>query len=391
MAEGTPIDLGESDDDEGTLSECSDEFVESENDSEDEEEDYDDEEEDLEAGGDRIDGDDGGDLSDLLNSMGDMKFTEPEASKVDDVVSFLNQQLKLDTAQDGIQEFLVSPAAFSLEVLKLNNNGLGAGGKVIATCLSECFVRSNLAKRRLKLKTFIAGRNRLEVPGAVALAEAFTKIGSLEEFAVPQNGITAKGVEALATCFKSNPNLRVINLNDNTATQLGSAAIAEALPSLPKLEVLNLGDCLCRDQGCHAIVDALSPMVHQALKEVDLSGAELSGAAAMQIVEKWKKFPSTTRLIISSNNFGGVFEDLRGMVAQNIVVGDSDDDQGSLSSDEEEKMSAEETDDEDDVNEEVTATPYNPPHFFTVTVLKTAFTAETILLWHDLNNADLWI
>lgn len=31
---------------------------------------------------------------------------------------------------EGIQDFLVSPSAYSLEVLKLNNNGLGAGGKV---------------------------------------------------------------------------------------------------------------------------------------------------------------------------------------------------------------------------------------------------------------------
>ncbi|XGW13991.1 hypothetical protein V3C99_000348 [Haemonchus contortus] len=448
MAESTPIDLGESDDDEGTLSECSDEYVESEGDYEDEEEDE--EEEGMqESHG----GDDEGNLNDLLNSIGGLKFADTQGRDIDDVVSFHNHQLKLNTAEDaepialqieqhpcmrvldlrgntlgiesgtriaeaiklhpelqrclwsdlftgrlkneippilrslcsamkatnchiteldlsdnafgpigaeGIQEFLVSPAAFSLEVLKLNNNGLGAGGKVIAKCLSECFVRSVQAKRRLKLKTFIAGRNRLEVPGAVALAEAFTKIGSLEEFAVPQNGITAKGVEALATCFEGNPNLRIINLNDNTATQLGSAAIAKALPSLPRLEVLNLGDCLCRDQGCHAIVDALSPTVHKALKEVDLSGAEMSGAAAMQIVEKWKKFPSTVRLIVSSNNFGGVFEQLRAVVNQNIVLGESDDDQGSLSSDDEEKMSAEETSDDDGLKIEAAGSPSDP-------------------------------
>lgn len=30
----------------------------------------------------------------------------------------------------GISDFLKSSSAFSLEVLKLNNNGLGAGGKV---------------------------------------------------------------------------------------------------------------------------------------------------------------------------------------------------------------------------------------------------------------------
>lgn len=31
---------------------------------------------------------------------------------------------------EGIEKFLESPAAYSLQVLKLNNNGLGAGGKV---------------------------------------------------------------------------------------------------------------------------------------------------------------------------------------------------------------------------------------------------------------------
>ncbi|RCN44868.1 hypothetical protein ANCCAN_09151 [Ancylostoma caninum] len=250
---------------------------------------------------------------------------------------------------EGIQDFLVSPSAFSLEVLKLNNNGLGAGGKVIAQCLSQCHTKSVAAGRPLKLKTFIAGRNRLEVPGASALATAFAKIGTLEEIALPQNGITAMGIGALASCFRSNPNLRVINLNDNTATQLGSEAIAKALSSLPNLEVLNLGDCLCRDQGCHAIVDALSPSVHKNLKELDLSGAELSGAAAKQIVEKWRKFPSKTKLILSSNNFGDMFEEVKRMGGKNVVVGDSDDDQGSLSSDDDERMSA--ADSSDDENE----------------------------------------
>ncbi|VDM70272.1 unnamed protein product [Strongylus vulgaris] len=74
---------------------------------------------------------------------------------------------------EGIQDFLVSPAAYSLQVLKLNNNGLGAGGKVIARCLSECHDKSVKAGRILKLKTFVAGRNRLEVPGATALSSAF--------------------------------------------------------------------------------------------------------------------------------------------------------------------------------------------------------------------------
>ncbi|KHJ75891.1 hypothetical protein OESDEN_24491 [Oesophagostomum dentatum] len=133
------------------------------------------------------------------------------------------------------------------------------------------------------------------------------------------------GVGALASCFKENPNLRVINLNDNTATQIGSEMIAKALASLPKLEVLNLGDCLCRDQGCHAIVDALSPTVHTNLKELDISGAELTGEAAKQIIEKWKKFAAKkTRLILTSNNFGKLFNQIKKSAGENVVVGDEE-------------------------------------------------------------------
>uniref|UniRef100_A0A0K0DI42 Ran gtpase-activating protein n=1 Tax=Angiostrongylus cantonensis TaxID=6313 RepID=A0A0K0DI42_ANGCA len=230
---------------------------------------------------------------------------------------------------EGIRQFLVSPAAFSLEVLKLNNNGLGSGGKVIAECLSECHSRSIKLGRPLQLKTLIAGRNRLEVQGAKAFAATFT-VGfffpclRMEELVMPQNGITVDGIEALAMCFTSNPNLRIVNLNDNTVTERGSNAIAKALPSMSKLEVLNLGDCLCRDQGCHFIVDSLSPTVHKSLKEVDLSGSELCGAAAMQIIEKWRKFDNTTRLNVSSNNFGQTFDFVREMASPNVAIGVSE-------------------------------------------------------------------
>lgn len=38
---------------------------------------------------------------------------------------------------EGIEKFLESPSAYSLEVLKLNNNGLGAGGKVRVNVVSS--------------------------------------------------------------------------------------------------------------------------------------------------------------------------------------------------------------------------------------------------------------
>ncbi|KAJ1372254.1 hypothetical protein KIN20_034358 [Parelaphostrongylus tenuis] len=361
--EGTSIEIGEKDDDEGTLSVSSEEYDESEVGSEE----YADDEEmsgDLDVGeqaaacGDK-------ELSDLLESFGCIKFGNENKISTNDVVSFRDQQLKLDSAQDadlivqriekqecmrtlelrgntlgiesgkriaqaiglhselqrclwsdmftgrlkdeippilkslcsamisanchiteldlsdnafgpvgveGLREFLVSPAAFSLEVLKLNNNGLGVGSEIIAECLSECHNRSVKVGRPLKLKTFIAGRNRLEVRGAKAFAATFAKIKTLEELILPQNGITVEGIEALAECFVSNPNLRVVNLNDNTVTERGSDAIARALALMSKLEVLNLGDCLCRDQGCHVIVDSLSPKIHKSLKKSGFVG-----------------------------------------------------------------------------------------------------------------------
>ncbi|VDL87533.1 unnamed protein product, partial [Nippostrongylus brasiliensis] len=149
----------------------------------------------------------------------------------------------------GISQFLVSKSAYSLKVLKLNNNGLGAGGKIIAKCLIDCHKNASRDGYEFKLKTFVAGRNRLENPGAKALAEAFKILGSLEEVSIPQNGIQAEGICALARSFEFNPSLRVINLNDNTCTAVGATALAEVLGELTELEVLDLGDSLCRDDG----------------------------------------------------------------------------------------------------------------------------------------------
>ncbi|KJH48197.1 leucine Rich repeat-containing domain protein [Dictyocaulus viviparus] len=170
-------------------------------------------------------------------------------------------------------EFLMSPSAYSLQVLKLNNNGLGAGGKTIARCLLECHKNALRDSSVFKLKTFIAGRNRLEDPGANALAEAFSVLGSLEEINVAQNGIRGKGICALARSFKSNPSLRVINLNDNTCTAEGAIALSEALCGLTKLKILDLGDSLCRDEGIISISNATLDGNH---KELEVGANSLS-------------------------------------------------------------------------------------------------------------------
>ncbi len=45
--------------------------------------------------------------------------------------------------------------------------------KVLASALTECHKQSSAAGSPLRLKVFVAGRNRLENNGATALAKAF--------------------------------------------------------------------------------------------------------------------------------------------------------------------------------------------------------------------------
>lgn len=105
---------------------------------------------------------------------------------------------------------------------------------MLAAALSQCHASSVAAGKPLRLKVFIAGRNRLENDGAKALAQFFHKVGSLEELAIPQNGIYHPGITALSESLKENENLKILNLNDNTIGPKGAEALAQALELLQK-------------------------------------------------------------------------------------------------------------------------------------------------------------
>lgn len=145
--------------------------------------------------------------------------------------------------------------------------GIG-GGKMLAQALTEGHAASVNAGTPLKLKVFIAGRNRLENDGAKALAKVFGIIQTLEEVAMPQNGIYHPGITALSDAFKQNPNLRILNLNDNTITSKGAKPLADAMELMEKLEDVNLGDCLLKTAGAIYIAEALQEG-HQQLEVRD--------------------------------------------------------------------------------------------------------------------------
>ncbi|VDK52188.1 unnamed protein product [Anisakis simplex] len=249
---------------------------------------------------------------------------------------------------EGIENFLESPSAYSLQTLKLNNNGLGAGGKIIAKSLKQCWLNAKQDGCEFALKTFIAGRNRLENPGATALADAFKTIGTLEHISMPQNGIKSGGIEALAASLENNRNIKVIDLNDNTFNVSGARAMAKVIPNLRQIQVINFGDCLCRNDGAIAIVSSLNSSIHLHLEEVNLSGNELNADIAEKIIRVFDKAAFRLKsLSLHTNNLGHRFDELK-QYFHNVDLGEESDDQGSLE-DEEDYSESEGDEEESDV------------------------------------------
>nr|XP_039249558.1 ran GTPase-activating protein 1-like [Styela clava] len=248
----------------------------------------------------------------------------------------------------SIAELLKSEASYTLQVLKFNNNGMGIGGKTLAETLIECHRRSSACGKPLALKVFIAGRNRLENPGAIALAKAFKTIGTLEEIHMPQNGINHEGISALAEAVRNSPNLRHLNLNDNTFSNKGALSMAKAVGEINSLEIINFGDCLVRTEGAVAIGEALrisNPNLHTlilAFGEIQLEGAIsiCNGVAEKEHLEL---------LDLNGNQFGddGVDEvqDLAKELGYLKAL-------GSLSDDEGVDSEADDNEDEDEEDEE---------------------------------------
>ncbi|XP_029446099.1 ran GTPase-activating protein 1 [Rhinatrema bivittatum] len=250
----------------------------------------------------------------------------------------------------GFEALLKSSACYTLQELRLNNCGMGiGGGKILADSLTECYKKSSAHGRPLTLKVFVAGRNRLENDGTIALAEAFRIIGTLEEVHMPQNGINHAGISALAESFSANSLLRVINLNDNTFTERGAVAMARALKTLRQVEVINFGDCLVRSKGALAIAEAIKEGLHK-LKELNLSFCEIKREAAVAVTEALEDRMKLEKLDLNGNCFGeegcDQIQEILDGFNMTGVLGPLSDDEGEDDDDDDEED--EDDDDEDD-------------------------------------------
>ncbi|KAJ3182206.1 hypothetical protein HDU85_003248 [Gaertneriomyces sp. JEL0708] len=176
-----------------------------------------------------------------------------------------------------------------IQILKLNNNGLGIeGARLVSEALVKAGEKNKEEGKSSALRVIIAGRNRQESPGATHWCKAFeAHAESLEEVRMPQNSIRPEGIEvlmkSLATCKK----LQHLDLQDNTFTERGSAALAEVVASWKSLRILNIGDCLLGDAGAIRVLKALTAgnealeKLHLAFNEIDPEGASLIAGMLM--------------------------------------------------------------------------------------------------------------
>lgn len=156
----------------------------------------------------------------------------------------------------------------NLQVLKLNNNGLGIeGGKIVSGALKSLASHPEGSK----LRVVVCGRNRLENGSSDSWAEAYSlHKNTLQVVKMPQNGIRPEGITAILGGLTNCNDLRELDLQDNTMTKNGSIALSNAIKSWSNLEVINISDCLTGGRGGIEIAKSLATGVLKELKTLRL-------------------------------------------------------------------------------------------------------------------------
>ncbi|KAF9203726.1 hypothetical protein BGZ49_006107, partial [Haplosporangium sp. Z 27] len=191
----------------------------------------------------------------------------------------------------------------NLQILKLNNNGLGVtGGKVLAQALMTAHERNVAENKKSSLRVIIAGRNRLENGSTPDLAKAFAAHGTLTHVAMPQNGIRMEGIEALAAGLTKCPELEILDLQDNTFTIRGCRAFAAAIPTWSGLKRLNFGECLLSNKGTILLSQALAQGKNTKLESIDFTFAEMRENGVLELASVISgHLPNLTKLELNGN------------------------------------------------------------------------------------------
>lgn len=254
---------------------------------------------------------------------------------------------------EGLVKLLNSPVCFELKTLRLMNNGLGIGGaKMLAKALIDNYYASCTAGTPFQLRVLVAGRNRLENDGIIALSQFFSIVKSMEEITIPQNGIYCKGILALTSSLLKNPNLKVLDVQDNLLTPLGAEALSKVLPKLKNLKRLNIADCLIKSRGALAIAEALN--IHGSLEILDASYNEINAVSGLKLTQSLCNKISLKEYNVNGNRFGEetirkISDAFKGS-NKDKTLGSFSGDEGECSSDEDDNEHAVENSSEEEDN-----------------------------------------
>ncbi|KAI9094607.1 hypothetical protein DFS34DRAFT_716600 [Phlyctochytrium arcticum] len=236
-----------------------------------------------------------------------------------------------------------------IQVLRLNNNGLGIdGARLISEALIKAAERNKEEGRKSSLRVVVAGRNRMENKGIEHLSKAYeAHTESLQEIRMPQNSIRPEGITLLMKSLANCEGLEHLDLQDNTFTQPGAKALAEALPRWKNLKILHVGDCLLSAAGSLEVLKALThahtslQKLYLGFNEIDTEGA---GCVAGMLINK----TNLDLLDLNGNAFdpeGDAVRDIKRVLLENNTA-DALDELDEMEWDEDESEEEEEEDEE---------------------------------------------
>ena len=235
----------------------------------------------------------------------------------------------------------------NIQIIRLNNNGLGIGGiKIISEGLAEAGQENKKNNKQSNLKEIYFGRNRLENDGIQFLSFSLMMHTNLVKVVLPQNGIRPEGIQCLMMALIKCKSLQVLDLQDNTFTNEGSFACAIALQNWKDLKVLNVGECLLGDKGSKAIISALTGS-HSTIEAIYLSYNEITVRGLELIPNMLQDKPWLNILELNGNQFDAECEGVNLVREVLIEIGQPDaldelDDMEELSEDEAEEIEQEE-------------------------------------------------
>ncbi|KAI7877442.1 RNI-like protein [Lichtheimia hyalospora FSU 10163] len=239
----------------------------------------------------------------------------------------------------------------TLEILRLNNNGLGVGGgTMIAKALQAWADKARTENRTSTLHTVICGRNRLEDGSAPFLGTAFAAHGTLRVVRMPQNGIRPDGIVKLVKGLSECKHLEHLDLQDNTFTAKGSKALARVLKNWSKLQILNLSDCLLSKRGGYAVAESLRDGSNKGLTHLHLQYNEIRGDAILVLAEAVRTHLTLLELVeLNGNQFDPEMRETQALID---ALAEHGHDEALDELDDMEEVDSEEEDDEEDETDE---------------------------------------